>query len=40
MRRRTFLRDLVGTIVVFFFLVILVFGFMLGEMFLDRFKSH
>ena len=40
MRRRTFLRDLVGTLVVFLFLLGVVVVFMLGELFLENFKSH
>lgn len=40
MRRRTFARDLVGTILVFVALIAVVIIMILGEFFLDGFKSH
>jgi hypothetical protein len=40
MRRRTFARDLAGTLLLFVALLIFVFVIMLGENFLDNFKSH
>jgi hypothetical protein len=40
MRRRTFARDLVGTLLMFVALILLVILIMLGEHFLDNFKSH
>ena len=40
MRRSTFVRDLVGTVAVFLILVIITFGFILGEKALEAFKSH
>ena len=40
MKRRTFARDLLGTVLVFMVLVGFVFIIMLGEHFLDNFKSH
>ncbi len=40
MRRRTFVRDLVGTLLVFAVLVVITFAFILGENLLENFKSH
>jgi hypothetical protein len=40
MRKRTFARDLIGTLLVFAILVVVVLIFMLGEHYLDNFKSH
>ncbi len=40
MRRRTLVRDLVGTLVVFVVLVVITFLFILGENLLENFKSH
>jgi hypothetical protein len=40
MRRRTFARDLLGTLMFFGILVILTFGVILGEHWLENFKSH
>ncbi|HXA28198.1 MAG TPA: hypothetical protein VN193_05565 [Candidatus Angelobacter sp.] len=40
MRRRTFARDLMGTLMVFVLLVVITFGFILGEKALEAFKSH
>jgi hypothetical protein len=40
MRRRTFARDLIGTLVVFLVLCLLVFVMLLGEHYLDNFKAH
>jgi len=40
MRRRTFVRDLVGTLAVFVILVAITFIFILGEKALEAFKSH
>ena len=40
MRRSTFVRDLVGTVIVFVILVAITFGFILGEKALEAFKSH
>lgn len=40
MRRRTFARDLIGTLLIFAVLIVIVFVFMLGEHYLDNFKSH
>ena len=40
MRRRTFVRDFVGTLIVFLALLIFVIVIILGENYLDRFKSH
>jgi len=40
MRRSTFVRDLVGTVAVFVLLVLITFGFILGEKALEAFKSH
>lgn len=40
MRRRTFARNLVGTLIFFIALLALVFVIMLGENFLDNFKAH
>jgi hypothetical protein len=39
-RRRTFARDLVGTIVAFLILLVVIFLIIQGEHFLDNFKSH
>lgn len=40
MRRRTFVRDFFGTIGVFVLLLVVVFIFILGELFLENFKVH
>jgi len=40
MRRRTFTRDLIGTIVTFVILIVVVFLIIQGEHFLENFKSH
>lgn len=40
MRRSTFVRDLVGTVAVFVLLLLITFGFILGEKALEAFKSH
>jgi hypothetical protein len=40
MRRRTLVRDLIGTLLMFVVLVVLVFVLLLGEHYLDNFKSH
>lgn len=40
MRRRTLARDLMGTLMVFVLLVVITFGFILGEKALEAFKSH
>jgi hypothetical protein len=40
MRRRTFTRDLLGTLLVFAILVVITFVFILGEHWLENFKSH
>lgn len=40
MRRRTVLRDLVGTVLMFFVLVLLVALFIYGDNFLENFKAH
>jgi uncharacterized membrane protein (DUF485 family) len=40
MRRRTFARDLAGTVAMFIVLVLFVIIIMFGENFLDNFKSH
>ena len=40
MRRRTLFRDILGTAAVFLVLVAIVFVLMLGEHYLDNFKSH
>jgi hypothetical protein len=40
MRRRTFARDLFGTVLVFVILAIVIFLIVIGEHFLDNFKSH
>jgi hypothetical protein len=40
MRRRTFARDLVGTMLLFLALIIFVIIIIVGENFLDNFKSH
>lgn len=40
MRKRTLARDIIGTLLVFAMLVVIVFIFMLGEHYLDNFKSH
>ena len=40
MRRSTFVRDLVGTVLVFVLLVVITFGFIWGEKALEAFKSH
>ena len=40
MRRRTFARDLLGTLFFFVILVILTFGVIWGEKLLENFKSH
>ena len=38
--RSTKTRDILGTIAFFIILMVIVFGFMLGELFLENFKSH
>jgi hypothetical protein len=40
MRRRTFARDLMGTLMMFVVLILLVVVIILGEHFLENFKSH
>ena len=40
MRRSTFVRDLVGTVIVLVLLVGITFLFILGEKALEAFKSH
>jgi hypothetical protein len=40
MRRSTFTRDLLGTLIVFVAIVGMTFVFILGEKFLEHFKSH
>jgi hypothetical protein len=40
MRRRTFARDLLGTLLMFGLLVAITFVFILGEHWLENFKSH
>jgi hypothetical protein len=40
MRRRTFARDLVGTLLMFLALLVFVIIIIFGENFLDNFKSH
>jgi hypothetical protein len=40
MRRRTFARDLVGTLMMFVALLVFVIIIIVGENFLDNFKSH
>jgi hypothetical protein len=40
MRRSTTVRDLVGTVLVFLLMVLVTFGFILGEKALEAFKSH
>jgi len=40
MRRRTFTRDLLGTLLMFVLLLVVTFGFILGEKALEAFKSH
>jgi hypothetical protein len=40
MRRRTLARDLMGTLMVFAIIVVITFIFILGEHWLDNFKSH
>ena len=40
MRRRTFARDLVGTLMMFLALLVFVIIIIVGENFLDNFKSH
>ena len=40
MRRRTFLRDLLGTLMMFLVLLSLCTVIILGEHFLENFKSH
>ena len=40
MRRSSFRRDLIGTLLVFVALVLLMFLFILGEHYLENFKSH
>jgi hypothetical protein len=40
MRRRTFLRDLVGTALVFLGLVVFTIAVIYGEALLENFKSH
>ncbi len=40
MRRRTFMRDLVGTLFVFGILLVLCLVIIFGEHFLENFKSH
>jgi hypothetical protein len=40
MRRSTFARDLIGTLLVFAILVGITFVFILGEKALEAFKSH
>ena len=40
MRRRTFTRDLLGTLLMFAVIVAITFVFILGEHWLENFKSH
>lgn len=40
MRRRTFARDLLGTLLVFVILVVITTIFIFGENLLENFKSH
>ena len=40
MRRRTFARDFMGTLIMFLVLLSFVILIILGENFLDNFKSH
>jgi hypothetical protein len=40
MRRSTFVRDLVGSVIVFVILLLITSGFILGEKALEAFKSH
>ncbi|HEV7679350.1 MAG TPA: hypothetical protein VGQ42_12345 [Candidatus Dormibacteraeota bacterium] len=40
MRRSTFARDLLGTMLFFVILLVVTFGFILGEKALEAFKSH
>jgi hypothetical protein len=40
MRRRTIVRDLIGTAVLFVILAVVVFLIIQGEIFLENFKSH
>jgi hypothetical protein len=40
MRRRTFMRDLVGTLLVFAILLVITFGIILTEHWLENFKAH
>jgi hypothetical protein len=40
MRRRTLARDLLGTLLMFAVLLVITFGFILGEKALEAFKSH
>jgi hypothetical protein len=40
MRRSTFARDLLGTLAMFVALLMLTFLFILGEHYLENFKSH
>ena len=40
MRRRTFVRDLIGTVVFFVILAVVIFVIIQGEIFLENFKSH
>ena len=40
MRRRTFARDLVGTLIMFAVLLAFVILIILGEHYLDNFKAH
>jgi hypothetical protein len=40
MRRRTFARDLAGTLLMFLVLLVFVIIIIFGENFLDNFKSH
>ena len=40
MRRSTLVRDVAGTIIVLVILLMITFGFILGEHWLENFKSH
>ena len=40
MRRRTFARSLLGTLIMFVVLLSITFVFILGEHYLENFKSH
>jgi hypothetical protein len=40
MRRRTLMRDLMGTMLVFVLLLVITFGVIWGEKLLEAFKSH